>query len=139
MARPLVVFPDGAEETLRVVRGLLALDVELAESGLTAHRTMPARDVYTAAPALLVADDGDAGTGFWPVGSDALMRLSVWASSPYRAHYLARLTSAHLMAYAGDARVRGFRFASRPFATTDPDDGTPIASFTITARLKTAA
>lgn len=139
MARPFVVFADPIVEALRVLRGALVIDPDLAESGLTAHRTMPERTVDTAAPVVVVTDDGDAGSGYWPVSEDALIRVTVWASSPYRAHYLAGRLRAHLAAYGGDARLRGFTAATRALSATDPDDGSPLTSFTATARLRPLA
>lgn len=136
MARPLIVFPDAVVEVLRVVRASVLTVEEVSATSAVASRTMPKRDSSTTRPDLLVADDGDAGTSYWPVTSDALMRISVWDNDSHRAGRLARLTSAHLLAYKGDSKIRGFRSASRPFTTTDPDDATPLASFTIIARLK---
>jgi hypothetical protein len=39
-------------------------------------------------------------------------------------------------AYRGDTSVLDYRNGARPIPTTDPDDGTPLASFTIICRLK---
>lgn len=136
MPKPLIVFPDPIEVGLRVLRDGFASHPEIVGSGLTISRTMPARTADTVAPALRVADDGDAGTGYWPVSEDAVLRVTVWDASAYRASRFARLARAHLLAYSGDVASRGFTAGTRPFPSEDPDDATPLASFTITARLR---
>jgi len=136
MGKPLLVFSDPVEVGLRVLRGAFAAHPEVAGLGLTISHKMPDRDADTAAPAIRLADDGDAGTGRWPVSEDAVLRVTVWDASPFRARRLARLARAHLLAYPGDATSRGFTAGTRPFPSEDPDDATPLASFTITARLR---
>lgn len=136
MMRPLLVFPDPVVVTLGVLRGAFLALPEVAATGVTISHAMPARTADTIAPSILVADDGDAYTGSWPVHEDALMRVTVWDRSPFRAARLARLARAYLLADPGSPISRGFRAGARPFPSTDPDDATPLASFTITARLR---
>lgn len=136
MAKPFVLFPDPIAESLRVLRDGFLADPDVSPTGATVSRSMPSRTADTAAPAVLVALDGDAGSDYWPAGADALMRVSVWDADPFRALRLANLAQAHLLAYPGDAKVRDYRFNGIPFPTTDPDDGSPVASFIIIARLR---
>ncbi|WP_353950003.1 hypothetical protein V6K52_10125 [Knoellia sp. S7-12] len=84
----------------------------------------------------LVADDGDAGTGAWPASEDAVVRVTVWAPDAHDASGLASRLRAHLLAYGGDAASRGFAGGSRALPSLDPDDGSPLATFTVTARLR---
>lgn len=136
MGKPLLVFPDVVVVTLTALRGDFARHPEVVASGATISRKMPARTAETAEPSILVADDGDAGTGVWPVSEDAIVRITVWDNDAHRATRLARLARAHLLAYPGAAGSRGFTGGIRPFSSTDPDDATPISSFTLTARLR---
>lgn len=138
MPKPLVIFPDPIAVGLRALRGAFAAHADVASTAATISRTMPNRTADTEAPSVLVADDGDAGSGYWPVSEDAVLRVTVWDASPHRAGHLARLARAHLLTYPGDADSRGFTAGTRPFPSTDPDDETPISSFTITARLRAA-
>lgn len=135
--KPLVVFPDPLVVGLRVLReeGFASVP-EVVASGATISRSMPERTLDTVEPSILVANDGDAGTGHWPVSEDAVLRVTVWDKSAHRASRLARLARAHLLAYPGDATSRGFARGTTPLPSTDPDDGTPLSSFTIIARLK---
>lgn len=133
MTKPLVIFPDPLVVALRALRGPFALTLP---AGASISRTLPKRDAATSAPAVVVADDGDAGSGSWPVSEDALLRVSVWDNDFARAGQIARTARAHLLAYPGDGASRGFTRGTRPLTGTDPDDGTPVATFTIIARLK---
>lgn len=135
--KPLVVFPDPIVVALRALRedGFLA-DPLVAATGATVSRKMPERNADTVAPSVLVANDGDAGTGFWPVSEDALLRVTVWDRDPVRASALARRARAYLMAHPGAADSRGFARGTTPLPATDPDDDTPLSSFTIIARLR---
>lgn len=134
--KPLIVFPDPVLVTLTALRtgGFLA-DPVVAEANPTVTRTLPERDSTTTRPAITVADDGDAGGGS-RVTENATVRITVWDTDAHRAKHLARLARAYLVAYPGDALSGGFRDGTRPFTTTDPDDGTELASFVITSRLK---
>jgi hypothetical protein len=134
--KPLVVFPDPIVVGLRVLRGDFLSLPEVAATGATVSHKMPARDADTVEPSILVANDGDAGTGHWPVSEDALLRVTVWDRDPVRASWLARTARAHLLADPGAADSRGFTRGSTPLPATDPDDGTPLSSFTIIARLR---
>lgn len=136
MAKPFLIFPDPIIETLRVLRGPFLADPEVAATRAKVSRTMPKRTADTVDPDVLVADDGDAFTGAWPVSEDVIVRVTVWDADGARAGRLARRARAYLLAYSGDSRVRAYRAATHPLTTTDPDDGTPLSSFTITARLK---
>ena len=137
MTRPLVVFPDPIVVTLRALRsGGFRDDPLVSTTGATVTRTLPDRDADTEAPSVVVANDGDAGDGFWPVSENALMRITVWDRDAHRAASLARLARAYLLANLGGAGSRGVRGGTLPTLSTDPDDGTPLSSFTIIARLK---
>lgn len=136
MAKPVIVFPDAVLVGLTALReGPFADLPEVVAADLSVSRSIPDRDVYTAHPALSVSDDGDAG-GTNRVTEEALLRISVWDMDAFRGLRLARLARAYLLAYGGSPASRGFSDASHPFSTEDPDDGTPLASFTITARLR---
>lgn len=133
MTKPLLVFPDPIVVALRVLRTAFAATLP---SGSTVSRSLPARTSSTASPSVVVADDGDAGTSRWPVSEDALLRVTVWDNDPHRAGRIAASARAHLLADPGAADSRGFTGGTRPLAGTDPDDGTPLSSFTIIARLR---
>lgn len=137
MGKPLVVFPDPIVVGLDALRdGGFADLPEVAATGLTISATLPERDADTEEPALVVANDGDAYSGFWPVSENAILRVTVWDADAFRAGRLARLARAHLLAYPGGPGSRGFTRGTLPLPATDPDDDSPLSSFTIIARLR---
>ena len=133
MTKPLVIFADPVTVALRVLRGAFAATLD---AGDTITHSLPKRDVDTLTSAVIVADDGDAGTSVKFVAENAILRVSVWDKDAHRAGRIAASARAHLLADPGAADSRGFTGGTRPFVTNDPDDGTPVSSFTIIARLR---
>lgn len=70
------------------------------------------------------------------VAETASLRVAVWHTSEARALALAQLCRALLLAHPGDSGVRVFSALAGPFPASDPDNGNPIASFTVAARLR---
>lgn len=135
--RDLAVYPDPVIVTLDALRnGGFLSDPVVAQGEVKISRSLPARDSTTSRADLVVSDDGEAYEGSSEITEAALVRVSVWDNNAFRATEVARYARAYLLAYLGDARVVDFRRGTRPLPTTDPDDGSPLTSFTIIARLK---
>ena len=91
-------------------------------------------DVDTDVPLIVVADDG--GPTLWPVWSKPLVRCTVYANGKQTAKDLRRVTMGALLA----GPVPGVHIGQSGIGYTDardPDTGADLASFTVTATVRT--
>lgn len=121
-----------ADPQLAVLTVLRVLAPE-ASYGTRARDDFPEGDV----PALPYAQIR-AGTPWfrWPVMASAPIRIVVWAETEAASTALAWRLHAFLLDYEGGPDVRGFGAQVGPAPADDPDTGRPLASFTVTARLR---
>jgi hypothetical protein len=117
--------------SVTLLRSALAARVEAYADGVTVGTVMP-RDGDI--PFVMVRQEGQ--TIARRVDAEATVRVSVWHTSEARALALAGLCQALMLAHAGDGEVRLFTPVSGPFPASDPDNGNPLASFTVAARLR---
>lgn len=134
--KPAVVFPDARKATLDVIRAALPAYVE----GLTASNfgTILPDVEETGGPPLpyvYVAHDGTPSSRY-VVTESATIRVVVWHGSDDRALALAQVVRALLLSYEGGPDVRSFGRLAGPLPTTDPASGSPLAYFTVAARLR---
>lgn len=91
-------------------------------------------DVATDAPLLVVSDDS--GPTLWPVWTEPLIRTTVYANGKQSAKDLRRTATGVLMANVPS----GMHIAKTGIGYTDgrdPDTGADLASFTVTATVRT--
>lgn len=129
-----VIFPDPILETLKILRAELPGYVATADVDAGSVQVEEANAAGVTLPYLMVAlDDGETR---YPVTSDALLRLTVWAAEDWRALEIGQIARAILRDHRG-SKVRSYGDpATVPIPSTDPDSGQPLAIQTITARLK---
>ncbi|MDG4801719.1 hypothetical protein [Micromonospora sp. WMMD980] len=72
----------------------------------------------------------------YPVAATSTVRVTVWAESEAAGVALAFRILATLLDYPGGPAVRSFGHYTGPLPTTDPDNGRPVASITVGARLR---
>lgn len=122
-------FVDPQIGVLRVLRAL-APDTTY---GTKAHDEFPEGDV-PALPYVQVR----AGTPWfrWPVMATAPIRVVAWADTEAASTALAWRLHGLVLDYEGGPDVRGFSPQLGPTPADDPDTGRPLASFTVTARLR---
>ncbi|ABW88409.1 head-to-tail connector [Mycobacterium phage Evanesce] len=91
--------------------------------------------VETDVPLIVVDDDG--GPIDWPVKSDPLVRCGIYANGKQTAKNLRRITMGALLAepIPGIAHIQ--RTGIGYVDARDPDTGADIASFTVTATVRT--
>lgn len=129
-----VTFADPILETLKVLRAELPGFVETADVDAGSVQVEDANAAGVTLPYLMVALDDDDTR--YPVTSSALLRLTVWAGEDWRALEISKIARAVLRDHRG-ATVRSYGDpATGPIPSTDPDSGQPLATQTITARLK---
>lgn len=126
-----VIFPDSMLETVTYLRTALPLREELYADGVTVGTKLP-KDGQV--PFVRVRQEGASLS--YRVAETVSLRVSVWHTSEARGLALAQLCRALLLAHPGDSSVRGFGPLSGPFPADDPDNGNPLCSFTIAARLR---
>lgn len=129
-----VTFPDPILETLKVLRAEFPAYVETADVDCGSLQIEEANAAGVTLPYLGVfLDDDDTR---YPVTSDALLRLTVWTPEDWRALEIGKVARAILRDHRG-SKIRSFGDPSTgPIPSTDPDSGQPLATMTITARLK---
>lgn len=127
----LITFPDVMLHATTMLRAALAARTEDYADGVTVGTIMP-RDGDI--PFVMVRQEGQ--TIAQRVDAEATVRVSVWHTSEARALALAGLCQALMLAHVGDGEVRLYSPVSGPFPASDPDNGNPIASFTVAARLR---
>lgn len=136
MTRPLVVFGDAAAELANLTRTLLADRTERYVHGVIVRTRIPEdrRPADLPPPLVVFRQDGPAG-----VQNSALarctLRATVWHRYEDDAFDLAQLVRA-LIAHHSGTVIRSLLDPMAPSATTDPDTGEPLASFTMTANLR---
>lgn len=130
-----VTFPDAVLETLKVLRAELPGYVETADvdcGSLQVEDATQSPDVSLPYLGVFLDDDDTR----YPVTSEALLRLTVWAAEEWRALEIGKIARAVLRDHRG-ATVRSYGDPSTgPIPSSDPDSGQPLATQTITARLK---
>lgn len=92
--------------------------------------------VDTDAPLIVVADDG--GPTMWPVWSELLVRCTVYADGKQTAKQLRRVSMGALLGAGGV--IPGGHIHRSGIGYTharDPDTGADMASFTVTATVRT--
>jgi hypothetical protein len=129
--KPLVTFPDVMLSTVTYLRPALAARTEAFAEGVTIGTVFP-RDGEI--PFVMVRQDGQSIAQ--RIDASATVRVSVWHTSEARALALAGLCQALLLAHPGDDEVRLFSPIGGPFPAADPDNGNPLASFSVAARLR---
>lgn len=130
---PMVVFPDPLLVSLSVLRsGIGAVYTPPVRFGTIDPDRRPAD--LQGLPYVRVAMDG--GQSRYPVLETANLRITVWAATEDETLRLAQLLRAVVMAYPGDQDLRSFGQPSVPLPAPDPDSGSPLAFFTVAARLR---
>lgn len=129
MTRPLVDFPDPMLATLAVLRAAGTA----ATFGTKTPDAFPAGSIPAPPYAMVAVDASSLRT---LVAETVTLRVSVWGTDDVSGYALARHLRATLLAYAGDALVRSYAALTGPVPTHDPDDGKPLATFTVAARLR---
>lgn len=128
----LVRFPDPLSATLDVLRAR----VPALAAGVTFGTLRPEVKKDGGPRLPYVCLSVDTVTGQYPVVSSAVVRVAVWGTSDAKGLDLARVCHAVLRAYEGDSKVRSFGQGTDPIPTSDPDSGSPLSYFTVSARLK---
>lgn len=132
MGKPLTIFGDPIAGTIAELdAGLTALGASVAGYGSTPPDT-PASG-KPARPFILVAVDG--WSGMYPVLAVATVRVTVWHTSEPKALDLAQRARAVLLSSSGNEWVRSWGEGAGPLPSTDPDTDSPVATFTVNARL----
>jgi hypothetical protein len=135
MAKPLVVFPDPLLETLRVLRARLPGHGETDEVSCGTVQVESATAAGETLPYLMVALDGSSTR--YPVAETAALRVVVWAETDLEALRIAQIARGFLFTLERDRKVRSYGEPSTgPRPDEDPDNGGPMASFTVAARLR---
>lgn len=127
----ITLFPDVMLSAVTYLRSALAARAEPYAADVTVGTVFP-RDGET--PFVLVRQDGQ--TIAKRLDAEATVRVTVWHTTEAKALALARLCQALLVAHPGDAEVRLFSPMNGPFPAADPDNGTPLASLSVAARLR---
>lgn len=131
LVKPVAVFGDVRAAALSALRDLLAARTEPYAAGAELGTRVPG-DRSTDVPHLpyvLVVLDGTP-TVQYPISAISALRVTVWHTSEEQAHDLAQLCMGLLLAYSGPVIAR-VRPGTGVLPSTDPDSGTPIASFTV--------
>lgn len=87
---------------------------------------------------LLVVRSGPWVTYVPPITAEVRIRLVAWSLDADEAWDIASWFHASLLAYPGDDDVVGYRYELGPERGQDSDYDTPIAAFTVTARMRPA-
>lgn len=127
-----VVFPDPMLATVTYLRPVLAARIEAVAEGVSVGTLEAAPD--GSLPYVSVRLEGSSMT--LRVAETVTLRVRVWHTSEARALALAQLCRALLLTFAGSSGVRGYSPLVGPVSVSDPDNGTPLASFTVAARLR---
>lgn len=102
---------------------------------VTVGEEVPAEwDVATMPPLIIVSDDS--GPTLWPVWTEPLIRSTVYANGKQTARLLRRTATGVLLAHV----PFGMHIAKTGIGYTegrDPDTGADLASFTVTATVRT--
>lgn len=130
--KPAVTFPDAKLAALPVLRAR----VPAHAAGVTFVTKDYAPDDPDRPALPYVVVSVDAAFGRYPVTRSATVRLVAHTETDAEAPALAGVCQAVLLAYEGDAAVRGFGELTGPIPTTDPDTGGPVAYVTVAARLR---
>lgn len=136
---PVIVFPDGQLAVRDLLRSLLAGRSEsYARGAVVSTRAIPGADESRRLPYVQVRSDGK----FRDSRLDGRATIRVLAYGAYNGNpdegaseSLASLCEGLLLA-ASSGDVRGSSPVTGPLITQDPDNGLPLAFFTITARLR---
>lgn len=126
MSNILITFPDPILAALEVVRAAMPA---------VQFGTLDPEDIPNFAPPYVkVTMDGSFDTR--RVLETATLRLAVWHNNDHDGLALARTIHAVLLAYPGGTEIRSFAPRTGAFPTKDPDNGLPLSSFTVAARLR---
>lgn len=104
------------------------------EAVIVADEVPAGWDVATAPPVIVVSDDS--GPTLWPVWTEPLIRSTVYANGKQTARLLRRTATGALLAHVPS----GMHIAKTGIGYTegrDPDTGADLASFTVTATVRT--
>lgn len=133
--KPLVVFADAQAAALDALRAALADRSEPYAEGVTAGTEIPTeRSPETPhLPFVLVALDGDDVA--YPVVSWVTLRVTVWHADAGHAWDLAQLCMGLLAVHTGTT-IRGVRVMTGPLPARDDATGVDLASFTVSAKIR---
>lgn len=126
-----IIFPDVMLWATTFLRSALAARAEDVAQDVTVGTVFP-RDGEI--PFVMVRQDGQ--TIAQRLDATATVRVTVWHASEARALALAGICHALISAHPGDADVRLVSPVSGPFPASDPDNGNPLATFTVAVRLR---
>lgn len=134
--RPLVNFADAQLVTIELLRTLIAADATATTTdAVVGSRTPQGKaEPPRAAPYIMVRLTSSSTPSI--IEETDTLRVSVWAATEAKGLALAKWCRNHLLAYGGDAELRGFQPLVGPIPTDDPESGAPLSFFTITARLR---
>lgn len=127
----LLVFPLAEAAAVDYLTAALSARGESATVGVNLPGGWSTASPVHVAP----ASDGIPGYTY-PVSASALVRVTVWAASTTAAQRLAALCLALLMAHPGDQNVDSVSDPIGPTPARDPDNGAPIATFTVQVHLR---
>lgn len=135
MTPPAIVFPDGQRAVRDLLRSLLAGRSETEAQGATVGTRIPSwrSDDAPALPYVAVRLDGTFRDS--RLNGRASVRVVVWHRDEGLGVALASLAEGLLLSGHGFG-VRNVGPLTGPIATSDPETGDPMTSFTVTARLR---
>lgn len=126
MSNLAVTFPDAMLAVLNIIRPVMPT----VRFGTALFQDTPDKPV----PYVMVRLDGSATS--YPVVETATIRLSVWHKTEAEALALAQQLRGVLCGYPGGSHVRSIAPLAGAIPTLDPDNGLPLSSFTVAARLR---
>lgn len=132
-----VVFADAQRAVRDALRAALAARSEPSAQGVTVGVRVPSwhSDDAPAIPYVVVRVDGNVRDA--RLNGRATVRVTVWHRDEGLALDLAALCEALLLGgLATDAGIRSVGPVSSPIPSEDPDNGTPLAFFRVTARMR---
>lgn len=134
--RPLVNFADAQLVTIELLRALITADTTDVATGAVVGSRLPQGKAETprVAPYIMVRLGGSSLPSV--IEETDTLRVSVWATTEAKGLALAKWCRTQLLAYSGDAEIRGYQPLVGPIPTDDPESGAPLSFFTITARLR---
>jgi hypothetical protein len=130
--KPVVVFADPIAAALQILRAKVPGHVPGAAFGTVAPSVQRTGDY--AAPYAMVALD--AVSGRYPVHLAATLRVVAYGATESQTLALAQVCRAVLLADDGTGNARSFGELTGPIPSTDPDNGAPVAFFTVAARMR---
>lgn len=128
----MITFPDPLEEGLRILRASTEPELLAMHFGTESPDTL-GDDL----PGLPYVSLDLLGTSGHPFHVRASVAITVWAASKKKVLRAAQVVFGTLLDHPGDSRVASITATPRgPFTSNDPDTGQPIASATVTLRLR---